>query len=61
MIKLAKSHLSQSTIVGHLKTVEFYMFLNKQLFKSGKSNTDKRAYCVPSVENVKHLFSQCIV
>ena len=32
-----------------------------KLLKSGQSNTDKCSYCASSVENIQHLFSQCIV
>ena len=53
--------LDTYTRVFHYKIVNNILFLNQQLFKSGKSTTDKCTYCASSVENIQHLFSQCIV
>ena len=56
-----KVTLDTYTRVFHYKIVNNILFLNQQLFKSGKSKTDKCTYCASSVENIQHLFSQCIV
>ena len=56
-----KVTLDTYTRVFHYKVVNNILFLNQKLFKINKSITDKCSYCSFSVENVKHLFSQCLV
>ena len=45
----------------HYKILNNILFLNQQLYKIGKSSTDKCTYCLSSVENIQHLFCQCTV
>ena len=56
-----KVTLDTYTRVFHYKIVNNILYLNQQLFKINKSVTDKCSYCSFSVENIKHLFSQCLV
>ena len=56
-----KVTLDTYTRIFHNKIVNNILFLNQQLFKMSKSITDKCSYCSFSVENIKHLFYQCLV
>ena len=56
-----KVTLDTYTRVFHYKILNNILFFNQQLFKIGKSSTDKCTYCLSSVENIQHLFCQCTV
>ena len=56
-----KVTLDTYTRVFHYKILHNILFLNQQLFKMGITSTDKCTYCLSSVENIQHLFCECIV
>ena len=56
-----KVTLDTYTRVFHYKTLNNILYLNQQLHKIGKSSTDKCSFCHSSVENIQHLFSQCLI
>ena len=53
-----KVTLDTYTRVFHYKILNNILFLNQQLYKIGKSITDKCTYCLSSVENIQYLFCQ---